>query len=61
MEIVTYAREHQADLLIQPTPYRRLNIWDRFFHHPTELAMRQLPCGLLLYREAGASPRRWPR
>jgi nucleotide-binding universal stress UspA family protein len=59
MEIVTYAREQQADLLILPTPYRRLNIWDRFFHHPTELAMRQLPCGLLLYRERAAAPRRW--
>jgi nucleotide-binding universal stress UspA family protein len=58
MEIVAYAREHHADLLVQPTPYRRLNIWDRFFHHPAELAMRQLPCGLLLYREPALSSRR---
>ena len=32
MEIVTETREEQADLLVLPTPYRRLNIWDRFFH-----------------------------
>jgi nucleotide-binding universal stress UspA family protein len=49
IEAVDYARRTNADLLAIPAR-RRLTIWDRVFHHPLELALRELPCGLLLFR-----------
>ncbi len=49
-ESVEYARRHDADLLLLPAPPRPLNIWDRFFNHPTEFILQKLPCALLLYR-----------
>lgn len=50
VEVINYARRQHADLLALPAPQKRLTIWDRFFRHPLELALRQLPCGLLLFR-----------
>jgi nucleotide-binding universal stress UspA family protein len=52
VEVIDYARRQHADLLALPAPLKRLTIWDRFFRHPLELALRQLPCGLLLFRPA---------
>jgi nucleotide-binding universal stress UspA family protein len=52
VEVISYARRQHADLLALPAPLRRLTIWDRFFRHPLELALRQLPCGLLLFRSS---------
>jgi nucleotide-binding universal stress UspA family protein len=54
VEAVDYARRTNADLLAIPARARRLTIWDRVFHHPLELALRELPCGLLLFRPATA-------
>jgi hypothetical protein len=51
VEVIGYARRQHADLLALPAPLKRLTIWDRFFRHPLELALRQLPCGLLLFRD----------
>ncbi len=50
IEVVNYAERTHADLLAIPARAKRLTIWDRVFHHPMELALRNLPCGLLLFR-----------
>jgi nucleotide-binding universal stress UspA family protein len=50
IEVVNYAQRTNADLLAIPARAKRLTIWDRMFHHPLELALRELPCGLLLFR-----------
>lgn len=50
MEVVAYARRHRADLVILPAARRRLTIWDRFFRHPLESVLMELPCALLLQR-----------
>jgi nucleotide-binding universal stress UspA family protein len=54
VEVISYARRQHADLLALPAPRKRLTIWDRFFRHPLELALRQLPRGLLLFRPPAA-------
>lgn len=53
---VDYAQSHGADLLVVPAPPRRLTVWDRFFNHPTEFALHQLPCALLLFRQRRPDP-----
>jgi nucleotide-binding universal stress UspA family protein len=50
MEVVAYARRQRADLVILPVARRRLTIWDRFFRHPLESVLMDLPCALLLHR-----------
>jgi len=50
MQVVDYARQQRADLVILPAPPRRLNFWDRFFRHPLETVLLDLPCDLLLQR-----------
>ncbi|MCC6157663.1 MAG: universal stress protein [Deltaproteobacteria bacterium] len=51
MEMVEYALRVEADLTIFPLPRRRLNFWDRFFHHSAENVLERLPCAVLFYRE----------
>lgn len=58
-EAVRYADQRNADLLIVGAPERRLGIWDRFFHHPIENVLQNLPCAVLLYRHG--SPQRVAR
>lgn len=52
---VAYAREVGADLLILPAPTDPLGFWDRFFRHPAEVVLQELPCALLLFRQPSAS------
>ena len=50
MQVAAYARRHHADLMILSAPRKRLTIWDRFFRHPLENVLMDLPCALLLQR-----------
>lgn len=49
-EAVRYAKHREAGLLVIGAPQRRLSLWDRFFHHPIENVLQNLPCAVLLYR-----------
>lgn len=55
METVEYARRVDADLIVIALPARRLNFWDRFFHHSAENVLERLPCAVLFHREPDAS------
>ncbi len=55
METVEYARRVDADLIVIALPSRKLNFWDRFFHHSAENVLERLPCAVLFYREPDAS------
>lgn len=57
MEMVEYALRVEADLTIFPLPRRRLNFWDRFFHHSAENVLERLPCAVLFYREPESGPK----
>lgn len=54
LETVEYARRVDADLIVLALPPRRLNFWDRFFHHSAENVLERLPCAVLFYREPDA-------
>jgi nucleotide-binding universal stress UspA family protein len=49
-EAVEYARAHRRDLLVMRAPAGRLTLWGRFFPADAEVALRHLPCALLLFR-----------
>ena len=50
LEAVRYAERRGADMLMVPAAEQPLRLWDRIFQHPMELALRQLPCTMWLYR-----------
>jgi hypothetical protein len=49
-EAVEYARSHRRDLLVMRAPAGRLTLWGRLFPDDAEIALRHLPCALLLFR-----------
>ena len=51
VQAAEYARLHDVDLLIMPAPEKPLTFLDRFFHHPTEVALQDLPCSVLIFRQ----------
>jgi nucleotide-binding universal stress UspA family protein len=57
-ECVGYARRVHAELLIFPTPVRKLGLWDKIFPHDVEFALQYLPCACMLYRPRGATSAR---
>jgi nucleotide-binding universal stress UspA family protein len=53
-EIINYAQEQHADLLVLPAPRKRMGLFDRFFQDPVELAMRRLTGALFVFRSRGS-------
>jgi nucleotide-binding universal stress UspA family protein len=51
---VAYGKRHRIDLLVYPAPSRPLTFWDRFFNHPLELVLGNLPNALLIHRVKSA-------
>ena len=47
-----YVRENDGDLLIVPSPPKKLKLFDRIFQHDIEFVLKQLPCALLIVRES---------
>ena len=45
-----YSQAHNVDLILMPTPVKRISFWDRFFHSPLEIVLQDLPCSILFYR-----------
>ncbi len=54
-EAAQHARAHERDLLIVAQPDRWTGLWGKLFRSGSEVALRDLPCALLLHR---ASDRR---
>ncbi len=50
-EFGNYVREIGGDLMIVPSPPKRLKFFDRIFQHDIEFILKQLPCALLIIRE----------
>ena len=46
-----YVRENGGDLLIVPSPPKKLKLFDRIFQHDIEFILKQLPCSLLIIKE----------
>jgi nucleotide-binding universal stress UspA family protein len=51
-EFSNYARESGGDLMIVPSPPKRLKLFDRIFQHDIEFILKQLPCALLIVRQS---------
>ncbi len=51
-ELSNYARENNGDLLIVPSPPKRLKFFDRIFQHDIEFILDQIPCALLIVRQS---------
>ena len=49
--IAAFARDVESDLLVLRAPTRALGVWSRLLSHPLMLAIAELPCSVLLYRE----------
>lgn len=47
-----YVRENDGDLLIVPSPPKKLKLFDRIFQHDIEFVLKQLPCALLIVRDS---------
>ena len=46
----SYVEENKSDLLVVPSPPRRLRLFDRIFQHDIEFILKQLPCNLLIVK-----------
>jgi len=46
-----YAHENNGDILVVPSPHKKLKLFDRIFIHDIEFILKQLPCALLIVRE----------
>lgn len=46
-----YVRDNGSDLLVLPSPPKRLKLFDRIFQHDIEFILNQLPCAVLIVRE----------
>ncbi|MFA3781784.1 universal stress protein [Melioribacteraceae bacterium 4301-Me] len=45
-----YVKEIGGDLLIVPSPTKKLKLFDRIFQHDLEFILQQLPCALLIIK-----------
>ncbi len=50
-ELSNYARENSGDLIVVPSPPKRLKLFDRIFQHDLEFILNQIPCALLIVRQ----------
>ena len=51
-EAGNYVKENGGELLIVPSPPKRLKFFDKIFQHDLEFIFKQLPCALLIVRES---------
>ncbi|MCW5754121.1 MAG: universal stress protein [Phycisphaeraceae bacterium] len=57
VEASQYARFVKADLVVIAAPIRRMGFLDRFFRHPAETVMLDMPCSVLFHRVRSAERR----
>jgi len=50
-EANNYVSEHKGDLLVLPSPKRKMKFFDRIFQHDIEFILEEIPCALLINRE----------
>jgi len=50
-EAGNYVKEKGGDLLVVPSPPKRIKIFDKIFQHDIEFILKQLPCATLIIRE----------
>jgi hypothetical protein len=50
-EAGNYVKENSGELLIVPSPPKRLKFFDKIFQHDMEFIFKQLPCATLIVRE----------
>lgn len=50
-EANNYVIENKGDLLVMPSPKKRMKFFDRVFQHDIEFVLKEIPCALLINRE----------